>query len=128
MDARNSAICLSVSRVEIGIDCVDPDQIAPFWAIATGYTIGDYDPDNTYLDLRPPSDSLPIIYFQRVTEEKVAKNRVHLDLYTHDIETAAQLLETKGGRRIGTLQTGSAGGRWVVMCDPVGNEFCLCQS
>jgi predicted enzyme related to lactoylglutathione lyase len=68
-----------------------------------------------------------VIYFQRVPEEKQIKNRLHLDLYVVDIETRARELEEVGGTRIGSEQTGSSGGSWQVMHDPVGNEFCLCQ-
>lgn len=115
-----------IRRIEIGIDCTDPEEIAPFWALATGYTIGDFDPARVYLDLRPPAPNMPVIYFQRVPEAKAVKNRVHLDLYVQDIEALANTLCSAGGSKIGTAQTGSLGGLWQVMADPLGNEFCLC--
>ena len=116
----------TIGVVEIGIDCRDPASLAPFWIAATGYEIGDFDPAEVYLDLRPPSKELPVIYFQRVPEEKIVKNRLHLDLYVEDVDSTADFLVTHGGRRLGDLQTGSAGGKWQVMVDPEGNEFCLC--
>ena len=117
----------TVSRVEIGIDCRDPALLAQFWISATGYELGDFDPAEVYLDLRPPSNAFPVIYFQRVPEDKIIKNRLHLDLYVDDIDSTADALIAQGGRRIGGLQSGSAGGKWQVMADPEGNEFCLCE-
>ena len=116
----------TVGRVEIGIDCRDPAMLAQFWIFATGYELGDFDPAGVYLDLRPPSNALPVIYFQRVPEDKTIKNRLHLDLYVEDVDSTAEALITHGGRRIGGVQSGSAGGKWQVMADPEGNEFCLC--
>ena len=29
------------TRIEIGIDSVDPERLAPFWAAALGYEVGD---------------------------------------------------------------------------------------
>ncbi len=118
---------LKVERVEIGIDCRDPVMLAQFWAAATGYEIGDFDPAEIYLDLRPPSKAFPVIYFQRVPEGKNIKNRLHLDLYVEDIDVAADALVARGGKRIGEFRRGSAGGKWQVMVDPEENEFCLCE-
>jgi len=116
----------TIGLIEIGIDCRDPTLLAQFWIAATGYELGDFDPAECYLDLRPPSKELPVIYFQRVPEEKIVKNRLHLDLHVEDVDSTADFLVTQGGRRLGDLQTGSAGGSWQVMADPEGNEFCLC--
>ena len=117
-----------IGMIEIGIDCHDPAALARFWISATGYELGDFDPAEIYLDLQPPTRDLPVIYLQRVPEGKLAKNRMHLDLYVEDVNLAADFLEAQGGSRIGDLQTGSAGGQWQVMADPEGNEFCLCLS
>ena len=126
MDEHQPLSEARIGRVEVGIDCIDPAALAPFWALATGYAVGDFDPDNTYLDLVPTSSDLPVIYFQRVPEEKFGKNRVHLDLHVKDIVARTLELEAAGAARVGEIQTGSAGGSWQVMLDPAGNEFCLC--
>jgi predicted enzyme related to lactoylglutathione lyase len=115
-------------RIEIGIDCRDPEGLAAFWSEALHYSIGDLDPAGDYLDLVPPSANFPIVYLQRVSEEKSTKNRVHIDLWEDDPEAAVRALESRGARRFGSPQTGSAGGWWQVMTDPEGNEFCVCRS
>ena len=115
-------------RVEIGIDCTDPELLAEFWSVALGYAIGDLDPAGVYLDLIPPSAELPVVYLQRVPEAKAAKNRVHLDLWEDEPLARIEALEQLGARKIGSPRTGSAGGWWQVMADPEGNEFCVCRA
>jgi hypothetical protein len=117
-----------VRRVEIGIDCSDPESLARFWSVALGYAIGDLDPAGVYLDLVPPSGELPVVYLQRVPEKKATKNRVHLDLWDEEPIGRIEILEQLGARRIGLPRTGSAGGWWQVMEDPEGNEFCVCRA
>jgi predicted enzyme related to lactoylglutathione lyase len=113
-------------RVEIGIDTVAPEVLAPFWAEALGYAIGDMDRDGTYLDLVPPDPGMPVVYLQRVPEPKTVKNRLHLDLYTAEQEETVERLLSLGATRLGAV-TGSEGGTWQVMADPEGNEFCICE-
>jgi predicted enzyme related to lactoylglutathione lyase len=114
-------------RIEIGIDCADPERLAPFWAAALGYTLGDLDGDGVYLDLVPPQPALPVVYLQRVPEAKVAKNRVHLDLMVDDPQAVIERLRSLGASTLGGPKTGSEGGWWQVMADPDGNEFCVCR-
>jgi predicted enzyme related to lactoylglutathione lyase len=114
-------------RIEIGIDSVAPERLAPFWADALGYTIGDMDQAGTYLDLVPPEPEMPVVYLQRVPEPKTVKNRLHLDLRTLEPEETITRLVSLGATRLGTPMTGSEGGWWHVMADPEGNEFCVCN-
>ncbi|HXZ83398.1 MAG TPA: VOC family protein [Acidimicrobiales bacterium] len=114
-------------RLQIGVDSQEPQRLAPFWASALGYAVGDLDRDGIYLDLVPPDASSPVVYFQRVPEEKRVKNRVHLDLYSEDPETVIAALLELGARKLDTPRSGSEGGWWQVMVDPEGNEFCVCR-
>ena len=114
-------------RIEIGIDSVMPETLAPFWAEALGYAVGDMDRAGTYLDLVPPEPVLPVVYLQRVPEPKTVKNRLLLDLLTTDAEDTIGRLVALGATRVGTAMSGSEGGWWQVMADPEGNEFCVCR-
>lgn len=116
-----------VVRIEIGIDCETPERLAPFWADALGYAIGDMDGAGTYLDLVPPEANMPVVYLQKVPEPKTVKNRLHIDLMTSDPEEAIGRLISLGATRVGTPMSGSEGGWWQVMADPEGNEFCVCR-
>lgn len=112
--------------MEIGIDCAEPERLAPFWAAALGYSIGDLDRAGVYLDLVPPDPTLPVVYLQRVPEPKSVKTRCHLDLRVDDPRTLIARLLALGGRTLGDPRTGSEGGWWQVMADPEGNELCVC--
>ncbi len=114
-------------RVEIGIDCADPVQLAPFWARALGYRVGHLDDDGTYLDLRPEKRAQPVIYFQRVPEAKQVKNRLHLDLWTHHPQREITRLVALGASQVGDPLEDARGSWWQVMSDPEGNEFCVCR-
>ncbi|MEV7195387.1 VOC family protein [Streptomyces sp. NPDC093510] len=65
------------------------------------------------------------ILFQRVPEPKTGKNRLHLDVHTEpgrrDDEVAR--LRTLGAAVERHVK--EAGGEWVLMTDPEGNEFCV---
>lgn len=65
------------------------------------------------------------ILFQRVPEEKTAKNRLHMDLHpgpeSRDAEVAR--LESLGASSLRRVT--EHGSTWVVMTDPEGNEFCV---
>ena len=76
--------------------------------------------------INPPEGvAAPRILFQEVSEPKVLKNRVHLDLrgVGDDVESVrAQLIE----RGATVLHHGRQGPHtWVTMTDPEGNEFCV---
>ena len=114
-------------RIEIGIDSVMPEALAPFWAAALGYKVGDMDRAGTYLDLVPPDPGLPVVYLQRVPEPKTVKNRLHLDILTTQADETIGRLTALGATPIGTAMSGSEGGWWQVMADPEGNEFCICR-
>jgi hypothetical protein len=125
-----------IRRLDLAIDCADPASLARFWVEALGYPAAGIavEPDNSDAMLRAPEPGLPMVYFQRVPEGKVAKNRVHLDLRVGgdgpleerrariDAE-AARLIALGASDRRGPIEEG--GSYWVRMNDPEGNEFCL---
>jgi hypothetical protein len=64
----------------------------------------------------------PAWYFNKVTEPKRAKNRVHVDLVDPDPAAVDELVRL-GATVIGEHQI--PGQPWVVLQDPEGNEFCI---
>ncbi len=113
-----------VWRVEIGIDCHDAHRLAEFWAAALG-SPGYHGAGGPYVEL-DAAPGLPTIYFQRVPEGKVVKNRVHLDLFFPDADEAIDRLAALGASPLGARVHGE-GSWWQVMADPEGNEFCVCE-
>jgi predicted enzyme related to lactoylglutathione lyase len=52
---------------------------------------------------------------------------MHLDIDASDIEGEATRLEALGARRIHAAQIHEHGTAWILMTDPEGNEFCVCD-
>lgn len=142
-----------VTRVQIVFDCADPDRLARFWAAALGYKLQDppegyaswqdalkawnipEDQWNSASAVVDPDGTGPRIYFQQVATPKTGKNRVHLDIEVGGgpaapadernarIDAEVERLSGLGATRV--REGEEFGGRWVVMQDPEGNEFCI---
>ena len=103
---------------DIVIDCADPTSLAHFWSELLGLPIaGSKGP---YVWLRR-SARTPRVGFQKVSEPKTGKNRVHLDVAVPDVAAAKLRIEALGGRRADGFEDGG----FLVMADPEGNEFCV---
>jgi predicted enzyme related to lactoylglutathione lyase len=113
-------------RVEVGIDCRDPQLLAAFWEAALGYARAEGD-GHPYVNLVPPDGEGPAVFLQRVPESKVAKNRLHIDLYTRAPELLAERLMGLGASTLGAPVGPTDLWSFVVMADPEGNEFCVCR-
>ena len=122
------------TRFSVEFDCANPPDLAHFWAKALGYADLPLDlPDGEDVMLEAPDGHVDI-YFQRVPEGKVVKNRMHLDLMVGgdgpleerrariDAE-AARLVALGASDARGPIDEG--GSYWMRMQDPEGNEFCL---
>ena len=110
-----------VGIAALAIDCADPPGLAAWWSRLLGGEVEvDEDGDATLRTLLTP-DGLNID-FVAVPEPKTVKNRLHLDLRSTDLEEATRQAEALGATRADDIYDG---GRWQVMRDPEGNEFCL---
>lgn len=106
---------------EIVVDCSNPEALARFWQALIGGDVDVESPDWVVLD----GDDLGFyIGFQRVPEQKTAKNRVHLDVEVDDLEQAIDEAEQLGARKVGSV-VDVDDGSFQVMADPGGNEFCF---
>ena len=107
------------------LDCSDPGRLAEFWAPALGYvTLG---AAGSYFLLLPNGKPGPKLLLQQVPEAKTVKNRMHLDIDAADIEAEAARLEALGARRARDDHLHEHGTTWILMNDPEGNEFCVCD-
>lgn len=68
----------------------------------------------------------PRLTFQRVTEPKTGKVRIHLDIQVDDIVTARMQVESLGGCWSGERHHYDEG-VVIIMRDPEDHEFCLVQ-
>ena len=109
------------TRIQVCIDCHDDALLWPFWAAAL-----DYEPHRVgdgWRELVDPAGAGPVVWFQPVPEPKLAKNRLHLDIWFPDESAAVgkrKELAKIGGRAV------RRGHDFWLMADPEGNEFCLC--
>jgi hypothetical protein len=140
--------------IQVVFDCADPGRLSGFWAQALHYRLPDppdghatWDdwaratgiPEERWNDVsaaEDPDGSGPRLFFQRVPEGKVAKNRVHLDLnvgggHATPIDERRRRVDTEVAR-LKALGASDARGPidqygeyWVRMNDPEGNEFCV---
>lgn len=119
---------MTAPHPEIGLvlDCTDPVRLSAFWAPALGYvSVGEF---GSFVALFPDGRAGPKLLLQRVPEPKAAKNRMHLDIEVADIEAEASRLEALGATRVQPETMHEHGTTWVLMNDPEGNEFCICDA
>ena len=116
---------------EIVIDSINPSKLAVFWAqVLDGYAVRPYDDQEITrlkrLGFTPETDPTvavdgpgPTLFFQKTDAEKVAKNRIHLDIRGGNRVEEVQRLSALGASVRDTHET------FTVMLDPEGNEFCV---
>jgi len=105
----------------IMVDCRDPDTLFDFWSQITGVEIAQRYPD--YIFTTPLGDSSIRLAFQSVDEDKISKNRLHLDLNHENPEEFINAVIHLGGSKIQDHEIDGFG--WTVLQDPEGNEFCV---
>jgi predicted enzyme related to lactoylglutathione lyase len=112
----------------ITVDAHDPLTLGRFWEQVTGFVMDD-ESDHEEALLAPPADGIPGLLFIAVPDDKLGKNRVHLDIQppagTRD-EFVERML-TLGGTVFEDHRKPDGTG-WVTMRDPEGNEFCVERS
>lgn len=139
--------------VQVTFDCADPDRVAEFWALALDYkfqeppegfaTWEDYaiannippEHESKSSAVVDPEGKGPRLYFQKVPEGKVAKNRVHLDVNVgggsaFSVAEQRQRIYAKRDQLIAAgatvfRESEEYGEFCITMQDPEGNEFCL---
>lgn len=142
------------TKVQVVFDCADPAGQAAFWEQALHYASqppprpheswddwarAEGIPEEHWNDARSiedPAGEGPRLYFQKVPEGKVAKNRMHLDLSVGGgssvpIEERRERVDAEVARlkSLGASDERGPiekhGEYWVRMNDPEGNEFCV---
>lgn len=154
---------MEMSRhIQIAFDANDPKALSCFWRDALGYVhpgppgvdlpegadpLAAWDDfleqngvpmeqRNSASALEDPKGKGPRLFFQQVPEEKVAKNRVHLDVRAAPglqgeermaaLESECDRLVKLGATRVRRDEPAPPmSNGFIVMTDPEGNEFCL---
>ena len=118
---------MSSTLLAVIIDCGDPRRQAAFWADALSRDVTERNPDE-FLVSDTKGGASPL-YFMKVPEPRVGKNRYHLDLVTEGpMADEADRLVKLGARLVEVRQdphTYDNPDTFTVMEDPEGNVFCL---
>jgi predicted enzyme related to lactoylglutathione lyase len=103
----------------VTFDCQDALLLAQFWAGALGSNV-DEESTREKAYVEAPGWGGPNMWFNRVPEQKTAKNRLHFDLRApREISEEAARLQALGASVLKAVED------LVVMQDPEGNEFCV---
>jgi len=140
-----------VRQVQVTFDCAEPERVARFWCEVLGYVVPP--PPEGFADWNAFERSLPAdrhgaafacadptgvgprLFFQRVPEGKVVKNRVHLDVRVgtglvgeerlRTLQAESERLVALGATVVQVLVADDYDESCIVMQDIEGNEFCL---
>ena len=120
---------------DIVFDCAHPASLARFWAaVVDDYQVAPYDEaelarlrskgiddpeDDPTVVVEGGPGVRPRLFFHRVPESKIVKNRVHLDLTCTDPDAEADRLVALGASVVARHDG------WITFADPAGNEFCV---
>lgn len=141
----------SVKQIQVTFDCAEPERVAHFWCEVLAYVVPPPPEGFATWDVfdrsRPPerqgsafacidpSGGGPRLFFQRVPEGKVVKNRLHLDVRVGtglvgeerlaSLESECVRLVALGAVRVRLLPADDENESCLVMQDIEGNEFDL---
>ena len=141
----------SVKQFQVTFDCAEPERVARFWCEVLVYVVppppeGFATWDEVDHSLPPeqhgsafacvdPTGVGPRLFFQRVPEGKVVKNRVHLDVRVGTGLVGEERLAVLEAECVRLVALGAVRGQLLladdenescqVMQDVEGNEFCL---
>jgi predicted enzyme related to lactoylglutathione lyase len=114
---------MPVALHHIVVDTHDLPMLARFWAAVLGWKI--LSEREREVVIGPDLDAPVGMCFMPVTDRKVGKNRIHVDLNpgADDREAEIDRILALGARRVDIGQSGAES--WTVLADPEGNEFCV---
>ena len=105
---------------QICVDAREPSALGAWWAEVLGWPLR-VDSDGDAFLTPPPGHGAELL-FLGVPEDKVVKNRLHLDFTPEDQQAEFDRVLALGARRV---DIGQGEQSWVVLADPEGNEFCI---
>jgi predicted enzyme related to lactoylglutathione lyase len=108
-----------LNTINIDVPAAVADETVAFWSAALGASpLRTKMPQYTILENAAEPNRLVI----QTIDDGAA--RVHFDVHTDDLDTEVDRLVALGATLV-EAQWKDHPGRWVVMRDPAGNEFCL---
>lgn len=115
-------VARSVQEWEVAIDALDVASIRAFWKAVLGYTdeTGKHGPEDRLVD---PLRQGPAVWFQRMTEPRPQRNRIHIDISVPHDEAPGRIAAAlaAGGHVVSDERAPS----YWVLADREGNEVCV---
>jgi len=110
----------TVSRVEIGLDTWDAEEIRPFWIAVLGLQAH----PRFEGDLVDPDGDLPTLWFQHTEPHELPRQRFHLDVRVPPEVAGDRIAAALAAG--GTLVSDERAPTFTVLADPQGNKVCVC--
>jgi catechol 2,3-dioxygenase-like lactoylglutathione lyase family enzyme len=113
--------------IAVALDCRDVEKMTDFWCAVLGSAVVNRWRDargKEYVELGLGEGLRDaVLLLQPVEQEKVGKNRLHLDLTPTNTTQAGEIarLVELGATELANDQDQP----WVVLADPEGNELCV---
>ena len=105
----------------VTLDADDPVRLAEFWSRVTGYEVSLA--NENVAQIAGDGSVGPGFMFIKVPEPKAAKNRMHIDLGTADLDAEVDRVLGLGATLEGRYD--EWGIQWATLLDPEDNEFCI---
>ncbi|MGW4207336.1 VOC family protein [Lentzea sp. NPDC004789] len=141
----------SIKKFQVTFDCAEPERVARFWCEVLGYVVPPPPPGFASWDefdrslpaehqgsafaCVDPTGEGPRLFFQRVPEGKVVKNRVHLDVRVGTglvgserlaaLQAERDRLVALGAKQVLLQRADGMNESCIWMEDVEGNDFCL---
>jgi hypothetical protein len=115
------------------IDARNAYELSEWWKPVLGYVDIEGDPNlpgHEECMIRDPATGHRLLFID-VPDERVVKNRLHLDLRPRSAtrEEELEMLLTHGASVVADHRgVHGPGSGWVTLADPEGNEFCILRS
>ncbi|MET8758544.1 VOC family protein [Lentzea sp. NPDC004782] len=140
-----------IKKFQVTFDCAEPERVARFWCEVLGYVVPPPPPGFASWDefdrslpaehqgsafaCVDPTGEGPQLFFQRVREGKVVKNRVHLDVRVGTglvgeerlaaLQAERDRLVALGAKQVLLQRADGINESCIWMEDVEGNDFCL---
>jgi predicted enzyme related to lactoylglutathione lyase len=114
---------MSITLEHVVFDCANAADLAGFWAGVLNSKV-DAEGNEFFATVNKGGDGTALMFIQ-VPEERVGKNRLHVDLATADWAAEVDRIVGLGAKRVS--EHNEFGTHWITLADPEGNVFDLAE-
>ncbi|MEU4394552.1 VOC family protein [Kribbella sp. NPDC023855] len=114
---------MSITLEHVVFDCTNAAELAGFWAGVLKSEV-DAGGNEFFATVNKGGDGTVLMFIQ-VPEQRVGKNRLHVDLATRDWAAEVDRVVGLGAKRVGEYD--EYGTHWITLADPEGNVFDLAE-